>query len=162
MRYRYAFYPLAAIAFASCDLLSGKCTYETRGLEARGSVSDGSTQPPSATMNLGEQRGSLAGQSLYWLITAADLKGHVLSASFKDGANLSKVLLDLGVAPAGREEISQGATSTQAGANLGGFRDIFVAGRGVIELQTDLPSRPIVQIPLAVTNSTDWFRPNCS
>lgn len=161
MRYRHALYLLATIALTGCNLLE-KCTYETRGLVASGSINDGAAQPPSATMNLGEQRGSLAGQSLYWLITAPDFKGHVLSASFKDGGDLSKVLLDLGVAPAGRDEISQGATGTQAGANLGVFRDIFVAGRAVIELQTDLPSRAIVRIPLAVTSSSDWFRPDCS
>lgn len=161
MRLRAALYTALAFALSSCSLLD-KCTYELRDLEAAGTVSDNGSQLASVQINLGEQRGSLQGQSMYWLVTGADLKGHVTSVSFKDVSDPSHVLLDLGVASADRSEISQGATGSASGANLGGFHNIIAAGRGLIELQTDSPDRPTIQITLAVTSSTDWTRPNCS
>jgi len=162
MLHRYASVPLLALALTSCDLLSGKCTYEVRSLELSGTVNDNGSPLAAATMTLSENRGSISNQSAYWLVTGDGLKGHVLSASLKDSSDPSKVLLTLGVASADRVEISQGATGTIQGANLGGFHDILAAGRGVIELATDFPGQLTVQIPLHVTSSTDWTRPNCS
>jgi hypothetical protein len=161
MQLRAALYTVLAIALSGCSLWD-KCTYEIRGVEAGGTMSDNGSQVATAQINLSEQRGSLQGQSMYWLVTGSGVKGHVTSASFKDVSDPSHVLLDLGVASADRSEISQGATGSASGANLGGFHSIIVAGRGLIELQTDLPDRPSIQIPLAVTSSTDWTRPNCS
>jgi hypothetical protein len=38
-----------------------------------------------------------------------------------------------------------------------------VASNGaVLEVRTDLASRPVVQIPLTVAFQEDWYRPNCS
>ena len=154
-------YPLLALVLAGCNLLNGKCTYELRSLDADGVVLENGTDLARGAMTLSEQRGSIQGQSLYWLVTGS-LKGHVLSASFKDSADPSHVLLDLPIAPADRSEISQGAAASATGASLAGFHDILAAGRGVIELQTDLSSQPTVQVQMAVTNSTDWVRPYCS
>ena len=151
-----------ALALSSCNLLSGRCTYEIRSLEGAGSVSDAGDVLATAELSLSEQRGSLQSQSIYWLVLGPSLKGHVLSAAFKDGADLSRVLLDLPLASVDRPEISQGAVGSTTGANLGGFHDILVAGRGVIELQTDLSSRPVIQSPITAPNSGDWIRPYCS
>jgi hypothetical protein len=161
MRLRLLLYPVAALAFSGCNLLRGKCDYELRSLEADGVASSGGTELATATMALSEERGSIQGQSLFWLITGS-LKGHVLRASFKDGADLSRVLLDLPIAPAERTEISQGTAASAAGDAIAGFHDILVAGRGVIELQTDLSDTPTVQIAMPATSSGDWIRPYCS
>lgn len=162
MHLRHTSLLLLAVCLASCDLLSGKCTYEIRGLEVSGSIDDNGSPFATATMTLGENRGSITNQSVYWLVTSDALKGHVTSASFKDSTDPSKELLTLGLAPADRAEISEGATGTAQGANLAGFHDILAAGHGMIELATDLPGQLTVQIPLVVTNSTDWTRPYCS
>jgi len=162
MRFRYSSLGLLAIALTGCDLLSGKCTYEIRSLQVAGTINDNGAPFATATMSFSENRGSISSQSVYWLVSSDALKGHVTSASFKDSTDPSKELLTLGVASPDRVEISQGATGTAQGANLGGFHDILAAGHGMIELATDLPGQLTVQIPLAVTSSTDWTRPNCS
>jgi hypothetical protein len=161
MRLRLLLYPIAALAFSGCNLLRGRCDYELRSLQADGVVSNGDTELASATIGVSEERGSIQGQSILWLITGS-LKGHVLSASFKDGADLSHVLLDLPIAAAERTEISQGTASSATGAPIAGFHDILASGRGVIELQTDLSASPTIQIPMTVTTSGDWIRPYCS
>ena len=161
MRARYLLYPLILLAFTACDLLGGKCTYELRTLDASGKISDSGTDLAAATVTLSEQRGSLQGQSVSWLITGS-AKGHVISASFKDSTDPAHVLLDLPIASADRAEISQGAASSGSGATLAGFHTILAAGHGMIELQTDFAGQLTIQIPLAMDNDTDWIRPNCS
>jgi hypothetical protein len=160
MRVRYLFYPLLAILFGGCRVF-GSCNYEVRDLEAAITVSVGGAIPDTAQIRLEENRGSINGTSMSWLVTAPTLKGHVLSAAFKDAADLSTVRLDLGLAPTGQAEITQGTADTRSGANLGGVHDILASGRGVIELQTDDPSRPTFTFQLAAQSVGDWFRPNC-
>lgn len=162
MSLRNAFYPFLAISFAGCNLVTGNCNYELRSLDAAGVVNENSAELASAQITLAEQRGSLNSTSFQWLLTGATLKGHVLSAAFKDASDLSVVRLDLPLASAERPEISQGAVDTRTGANLGGVRDRLAAGRGVIELQTDMTSSPTVTLPLTAHNIGDWIRPNCS
>jgi hypothetical protein len=115
----------------------------------------------SARIRLEENRGSINNTSMYWLVTAPTLKGHVLSAEFKDVADLPTVRLNLPLAPTAQAEITQGTADTRSGANLGGVRDMLLSGRGEIQLQTDDPSRPTVTFALAPHGIGDWFRPNC-
>jgi hypothetical protein len=161
MRRRNVLWPLLALALSGCDLLAGKCTFEQRDLEANGAITESGAELVAAQIILGEQRGSLQGTSMYWRLTGTTLKGHVLSAALKDASDLSKVRLDLPLTSTGID-ISVGGAHTQAGANLGGFRDFLAAGRGVIELQTDMPSSPTISFPVPPTRVGDWIRPNCS
>lgn len=64
-----------------------------------------------------------------WLVTAPSLKGHVLSAAFKDGEDLSKVRLELSLALSQQPEITQGVADTRSAANLGGVHDILASER---------------------------------
>ena len=162
MRPRRAFYPLLALTLSSCNLVAGRCTYEIRSLDAAGQFNQNGAALATAQITLSEQRGSLQSQSIYWLVVGDALKGHVTSASLKDSSNPSQALLDLPVATADRPEITQGATSSGQGANLGGFHDIIAAGCGIIELQTDNTSQPTVTVQLTPTNVGDWTRPYCS
>jgi len=160
MRPRYAFYALLTLACGSCRVF-GSCTYEVRDLDASTTISENVGVADSAQVRLEENRGSINGTTMSWLVTAPTLKGHVLSASFRDAADLSTVRLDLTLAASNRPEITQGSADTRSGANLGGVHDILASGRGVIQLQTDDPSRPTVTFALAAHNVGDWFRPNC-
>jgi hypothetical protein len=162
MRLHNVFYPFAALALFSCNLVSGKCTYEIRATDATGQINQNGAQFATAQVTLSEQRGSLQGASINWLVTSDALKGHVTSASFKDSSDPSQVKLNLPLAAADRPEITQGSAGSVTGANIGGFRDIIVAGHGMIELQTDLSSQPTVTVPLTPTTSGDWIRPYCS
>jgi hypothetical protein len=160
MRLRYMLYPLLTLAFGGCRAFGG-CTYEVRDLDASTTISESVGVADSAQIRLEENRGSINATSMTWLVTAPTLKGHVLSASFKDAADLSTVRLELPLASTGQAEITQGSAETRTGANLGGVHDILASGRGVIQLQTDDPSRPTVTFALAAQNIGDWIRPNC-
>jgi hypothetical protein len=162
MSLRDLFYPILALAFSGCNLFSGKCTYELRSLDAAGQLNQSGGAFATAQVTLSEQRGSLQGQSIAWLVTGDALKGHVTSASIKDSSSPSQVLLNLPIATADRPEISQGAASSNMGANLAGFHDILAAGHGIVELQTDDSSQPTVTISLTPTSVGDWIRPYCS
>lgn len=157
-----AFYPLILVVFSACNLFSGKCTYELRSTDAGGQFNQNGAPLATATASLSEQRGSIQGQSISWLVTGTDLQGHVTSAAFKDVSNPNQVLLNLPIASADRPEITRGAAGSSQGANLAGFHDIIAAGRGVIELQTDISTPPTVPLQLQVTNAGDWIRPYCS
>jgi hypothetical protein len=162
MRIQQVLFPVAALAFSGCNLVSGKCTYELRSLDAAGQINQNGAPFATAQLTLSEQRGSLQGQSMAYIVTSDALKGHVTAASFKDSSNPSQVLLDLPIASVDRPEITVGTAASSMGANLGGFHDILAAGHGMIELQTDLSGQLTVQIPLAATSVGDWIRPYCS
>ena len=162
MRPHSTLYPLLALALSGCNLVAGKCTYEIRSLVAGGQVDQNGGTLAAAEITLSEQRGSLQSQSIYWLVTGDALKGHVTSASFRDSSNPSQVLLDLPLASADRPEISQGATGSGQGVNIGGFHDIVTTGHGIIQLQTDDSSQPTLVVQLTPTNVGDWIRPYCS
>ena len=154
------FYPLLTLVFVGCRAFGG-CTYEVRDLDASTTISENVGVADSAQIRLEENRGSINATSMSWLVTAPTLKGHVLSASFKDAADLSQVRLGLTLAASDRAEITQGSAETRSGANLGGIHDILASGRGVIQLQTDDPSRPTVTFALTAQSVGDWIRPNC-
>ena len=154
--------PIALLGLSGCMLLNGKCTYETRYLHASGRIDEGGSEFLSAEVDASEDRGSFSNKFMQWRVTGPPLKGHVRSAAFKDASDPSVVLLDLPIADANRAELSQSGADQQSGANLDGFFAIISAGRGIIELETDLTSRPTVTLPLTTTRHQDWVRPNCS
>ena len=151
---------LITIAVSGCDILSGKCTYEVRSFNGHGNAIVNGGEQAAAQVILNEDRGSITGQTFNWLVTGS-LKGHVTSASFKDSTQPTTVLLDLPVLGADRMPILEGVADSRDGATLGGFHDVLAANHGVIELQTDDPANPTVDVPVTGTNS-DWLRPNCS
>ena len=151
--------PVFAVFLSGCNL--GKCIYEIRSLQASQVVGSGA-DTVGANINLSERRDSDPSKDLYWIISGPSIKGHVTSAELKDAGDLSKVVLSLPIAPADRPVISESAVSTRQGRDLNGYWEIFSANRGVIEIRTDLPARPLITIPLNVTSKNDWTRPNCS
>ena len=153
---------LLPLSVSGCELLSGKCTYEIRSLDAAGSVSENGAELAAVQVTLSEDRGSIQSTGMQWLVTGTTLKGHAVSAALKDMSNPSVVRLDLPLETADRPEISQGFISTREGANFSGIHDLLAAGRGIIELQTDDPSRPTVTVVLIAHRIGDWTRPNCS
>jgi hypothetical protein len=162
MRCRYLFYSSVAFALTGCNLVAGKCTYEIRSLDAAGLIGQPGAPFASAQLSMSEQRGSLQGASINWMVTSDALKGHVLSASFKDSSSPTQVKVDLPLAAADRPEITSGSTGTREGTNLSGVRGAITANHAVIELQTDDSSQPTVTIPLTPGTVGDWIRPYCS
>lgn len=137
------------------------CIYEVRSLQAAG-VTGASPDSVGAYINLSEQRDSDPSKDLYFIVSGPSIKGHVTSAELKDAADPGHVLLTLPIASTDRPVIAESAVSSRTGANLSGYWEIFSASRGVIEVRTDLPARPLITIPLIVAKKQDWIRPNCS
>ena len=147
---------ILTLTLAGCEL----CTFEERTIQTAGVAGDPLAPQASVAVTLFENRGSIQGQSFHSIITGS-LKGHVVSASFKDSADPSHVLLNLPISAADRPEISDVTAQTAMGARLAGFHDILAQGRGMVELQTDLSSSPVIRIPMVVTSNGDWIRPAC-
>lgn len=158
------FLPLALIALSGCAYFD-RCNYEIRSVQASGEANSNGTQMAAAQIVLSEQRGSDPDRSLYWIITGVNVKGHVVSAVFKDSSDPSTVLLSLPLSAPAQASVSEGTKSDKTGANLTGFFDLVSAGRGMLEIQTDLyaiDGNNVITVPVTVTQKQDWVRPNCS
>ncbi len=158
------FLPLASIVLSSCAYFDA-CNYETRSVQASGEAKTNGVQMAAAQIVLSEQRGSDPDRSIYWIITGANVKGHVVSAAFKDSSDPSTVLLTLPLSTPAQASISEGTKTDNTGANLSGFFELVSAGRGIVEIQTDLyaiDGNSVIIVPVSVTQNQDWFRPNCS
>ncbi len=156
--------PLALIVLSSCAYFDA-CNYETRSVQASGEANTNGVQMAAAQIVLSEQRGSDPDRSIYWIITGANVKGHVVSAAFKDSSDPSSVLLALPLSTAAQASISEGTKTDKTGANLSGFFDLVSAGRGIVEIQTDfyaIDGNNVITVPVTVTQRQDWVRPNCS
>ena len=147
---------------SGCALLYwDKCIYELRSVSARGEIPQSGADPIVARVQESEQRDSDPSKSMYWVVTGpATLKSHVTSAVLRDAADNS-VRFIFPLSPPERATIAEDATGSKAGANLNGLFDVLSHGRGVVELGTDIPSQPVISIPLAVESKYDWNRPSC-
>ena len=153
---------LLPLFFSQCTLLSGKCIYETRSIQGEGRIDDAGTELVSGRVSFSESRDGIVDKFIYWILTGPALKPHVTAAAFRNSSDPTHILLDLPLAAADRTPISEGGTDDKTGANLNGFFDLRAAGHALLELQTDLPDRPTIIIPLTPADRQDWIRPNCS
>jgi hypothetical protein len=116
-----------------------------------------------AEILVAESRGSDELKSLSPAITGT-LKGHVTSITLANAADLSSRLpipLDQPSSPA----IATGILIQRPGdtsPDLAGLYEMLAGERAVLQVTTDLTSRPSLTISLTVTQRQDWYRPqNC-
>ena len=143
-------------------LLSGRCIYEIRSLQASGRVDENGTELATAQVSLSERRDSDPEKAMYWHVTGAGVAGHVSSVTFRNSSDPARVLLTLATSPFQQAQNSEGAVSDKSGTKLGGFWEVLSANTGVIQMETDIPTRPTVTIPMTVTQKQNWTRPYCS
>ncbi|MFN2602234.1 MAG: hypothetical protein ABR582_05695 [Gemmatimonadaceae bacterium] len=159
---RYLLPACLAISLGGCRLFEfDNCLYELRGVEGAGTITENGTELLYGRLNLLEQRDYQPDKSLIWEVRGAPLKGHVTSATFRDVADPSKVLLMIPLSSPSVTAIAGGAANQSAGAELNGFFDVLAANRGVIDVRADLPGRDSIRVPLAITFHEDWYRPKC-
>ncbi len=149
----------AAILFSNCSVLSGRCLYELRNVIADGSVLENNIEIAAAHFVESEQRDYQPDKNMSWQITGESLKGHVQTIVLKDG---SATRYEFPVEIESRPALSVGFVRQSEGANLNGFFDLLSSRTATIVITTDLPSRPVVTIPLQNVQSDDWNRPYCS
>jgi len=153
--------PLVA---SNCRLVSG-CNYETRAVTAEARVTENGEEIASGLMNAGGIRGSENGRFLSYDLTSTLLDGHIQSVGFTDANQPGVVIVELPFLQQLQPATVRGVLDQRNNApapNLAGTFEIVAANRAVLEVSTDLESRPVVRIPFTVTVLEDWSRPNCS
>ena len=145
-----------------CALIDD-CTYEERSVTGFNAVIENGEVIVRAQIVVAENRGSVEWKSLDPAITGT-LKGHVTSILLVNTVNASAqfaIPLDPPSSPA----ISSGGFIQRPGdtsPDLAGLYEMIASNLAVLQITTDLPSRPSLTIPLTVTSKQDWFRPqNC-
>jgi hypothetical protein len=132
-----SFLLFALLAVSDCGYFDA-CQYEIRSLQASGNAIENGVVLVAVQLTVSEQREIDPNKSIYWLLTGDSMKGHVISAVFKDSSDPSRVLLSLPVSSASQATLSEGARSEKTDAvDLSGFFDLVSAGRGIVEIQTD-------------------------
>jgi hypothetical protein len=145
-----------------CGLIDD-CTYEERHVTGFNAVIENGETLVRAEIVVSELRGSLEWKSVGPAITGT-LRGHVTSILLTSSANPSTQLaipLDSPSSPS----IASGTLIQRPGdvsPDLAGLYEMIVAGEAVLQIATDLPSRPSLTMPLTVTSRQNWYRPqNC-
>jgi len=115
-----------------------------------------------AEIVVAESRGSIELKSVNPAIRGT-LKGHVTSIFLVNSANPS-ARLAIPLDPPSSPVISSASLIQRPGdtsPDLAGAYEMIANG-AVLQITTDLPSRPSVTMLLTVTQRQDWFRPqNC-
>ena len=139
------------------------CTYEERSIVGFNAVIENGEALVRAEIAVAEQRGSIEMKSFDPAITGT-LKGHVTSIVLVNPANPATqfaIPLDAASSPA----IASGTLIQRPGdlsPDLSGLYELIASNLAVLQITTDLASRPSLTIILTVTSRQDWFRPqNC-
>jgi len=155
------------IVLSGCGLITSPC-HDERFVGVAGSINDGGLQVVSVTANLHADKGLRPVLSFFWQFSAPPLEGHVTSVVLVESGRPVPILLQLPIRepiePWGYSYAYQGIIEQRAGepsVSLGGIFEVLAAGDGVMELTTDLPTQPLVRIPLSVTQKADWHPSSC-
>jgi hypothetical protein len=148
---------------AGCQSFTA-CTYEERSVSASGAVIEDGVEFVGADVVVDAHRGSLEWKSLD-LTVKGTINGHLTSIALILSGDQAAAPLSIPVNSPYAPLISKGFLMQRPGEvtpDLGGVYETVAANLGVLEFATDLPTRPRVSVPLAVTAKRDWFRPhNC-
>ena len=155
----------AACLFALSLILSGcgRCNYEERHVTGFNSVIENGELIVRAELRSAELRGALQLKTLDLSLTGS-LKGHVTSILLLDPANPSAQFA-IPIDPPSSTSISSGSLVQRPGdvsPNLEGVYAMIASNGAVLQITTDLPSRPSLTVSLTVTDKQNWYRPdNC-
>jgi hypothetical protein len=155
------------LALSGCQSLAG-CKHEDRSVKVSGSVIEGATEVARATATFLDYKGGLNLRDFTWAVTATSLEGHITSFVLVNSAQPVPILLDLPIRepkpPSGYGYAYEGTLIQRVGEAtpaLGGIFEILASNNAVLEIRTDLPSRPLMRLPLTVTEKHDWSHGIC-
>lgn len=140
--------------------LTRECTYEERSVTGFNAVIENGEEIVRAEIVVEELRGSLAWKTFDPTIRGT-LKGHVTSILLVNSANPSAqfpIPLDAPSSPL----ISSSSMIQRPGdasPDLSGLYEMIANG-AVLQITTDLPSRPSLTMSLTVVSRQDWIRPH--
>jgi hypothetical protein len=155
-----------AIFSTSCVAISGvkQCRYEQRGVAASAEFVLPDATTLTAHVDLHEQRESSLRPTIAELRTGAEsgsLYGHMTGAELRDNRTPSRLLGSF--APGGpgfAPYVFETAKSYDWPLTIDQARINIESGELVLEIATDVPTQPLLRIPLTTTTHTDgtWFR----
>lgn len=115
----------------------------------------------SVSLSMGEIRDS--SPSVWWLIFSETLRGHLQEARVVPAEDTSGLLFSLSGGSGYGDIIVEGELTPYSGPVS--FNQLFFLAsheRLAVLLQTDLPDRPSIVLPLQVEQFNDWGRAHCS
>jgi hypothetical protein len=155
---------LAILGLSGCTAL-----YDDRcGPEGRDVTTAARILTPQAdsiglvSLSMGETREE-SSRSVWWIIFSEVLRGHLNEARVVPSEDTSVLLLSLSGGPGYGDIIMEGELTPYSGP--ADFNELFLLashGRLAVLLQTDLPDRPSIALPLQVEQFNDWGRAHCS
>ena len=146
------------LTFSGCLALSGRCLYETRGVNTSGAILIGAADSVTAYLVLSEQRDYQPDKNMSWQIRGSSLKGQITSITLVDQAGDIRFTMPLD-APS-TPQLSGGFVRQSEGANLSGLFDVLASGQAkVVIKRTD---GTFITVPLQNITRNDWNRPYCS
>lgn len=144
---------------AGCDMVGPCSASETRSVVALGSLTEGTTEVASALVGVGASRGAVESLWLDWDARGPSLEGHVTSMALVRAEPPYEFLVDLPLLRQPPGYLVIGNLTQREGDSypgLGGLFEIVNDNRALMEVRTDLPSRPLVRIPLTTAGSRGW------
>lgn len=138
---------------AGCGILSGKCLYEQRNVNA-----DGGVALAAVHLQESEQRDYQPDKNFSWQILGPDIKGDVIEMTLRDATG--KVVYTFPLDPANTTQLSGGFVRLSEGAQINGFYDLLASGKATVVIATQ--SHGTITVPMQKVMPTDWIRPYCS
>jgi hypothetical protein len=161
---------LGCIAILSLSGCNSLLFYDDRcGPEGRDVTTAARILTPQAdsiglvSLSIGETRREEGSRSVWWLILSEVLRGHLQEARVVPSEDTSGLLLSLSGAPGYGDIIMEGELTPYSGPAE--FNELFFRAsheRLAVLLQTDLPDRPSIVLPLQIEQFNDWGRAHCS
>jgi hypothetical protein len=155
---------IALLTLSGCGMLyDDTCGAEFRSVESSAPIftAQGDTMGYVA-VHLEESKDDY-GRSVSWLIVGEPLRGKLDAARLVASEDTANVLFPLPGEPAEPDIIVDGELHPYTGpVDYNVLFNRARLGRLTVLLETSLPGRPIIALPLHVETFLDWGKPHCS
>jgi hypothetical protein len=155
---RWILAPVIAATLGGCSILSGRCLYELRNVNAQGAVAISGADSAFASVIVGEQRDYEPDKTLSWQVRAPSLQGTVTKIELLD--QKGTLQYNFTVDAVTSAQLSGGFVHQSEGANINGFFDMLSTTQARVVISLDDGSA--ITIPLKNVRRDDWNRPYCS
>jgi hypothetical protein len=155
---------LAVLGLAGCTSIfyDDRCGEETRNVQSAADLLESQDTVVSAVLDVGETRAD-GSRSVRWTIGGDNLRGHTQGARLVASEDTSVLLFPLPGGPAEPNLSIEGELMPYAGPVP--FDQLFERARRsglTVIVDTDLPGKTSMVLPLQAVIINDWAQPHCS
>lgn len=160
---------LAFVAACPCNSSAPGGGRAARGVELLASVADATGAVTTVFASLEETRGDPYPRTLSVSVgdpafgTPSSLAGHVIHLRLLDGAMqvVQEITTSRGTANTNSILTETVFFAANEGARYDAMRSLFLSGKTVLEIDTDLVGREQIRMPFTIVRATDWVTPTC-